>query len=400
MSPAKTVITEEVVLPRGFKAAGIAAGLKKGNKKDMALIVSDVPAVMAGTFTTNQVKAATVKLCQKRLAGRTGRAVIINSGNANACTGTQGILDAEQMAALTASLIGADERTVFVCSTGRIGVRMPMDIITAGIRKAATHLAKDGGTAASEAIMTTDTRPKTCTARLVVGGKPVTVSAMAKGAGMIEPNMATMLAFILTDAAVDAEALQSCLADAVKNSFNRITVDGDRSTNDTVLFMANGVAENRPLKKTHPDWPAFCDAVNAMTLSLALKMVEDGEGASKLVTVRVKGARNAADADIAARSVANSLLVKTSWVGEYPNWGRIMDALGYSAAKVDEERVEMWYDDLPAVKNGLFAGTSIDDLKRIQRQKAFTIDIDLHLGKGEAVVYTCNCTEEYVRINM
>ena len=212
--------------------------------------------------------------------------------------------------------------------------------------------------------------------------------------------MATMLAFILTDGAVDAEALQSCLSEAVKGSFNRITVDGDRSTNDTVLFFANGQAGNRPLKPSHSDWKVFCEAVNALTLNLALKIVEDGEGASKVVTVRVKGARTAAEADIAARAVANSLLVKTSWVGEYPNWGRIMDALGYSDAKVDEERVEIRYDNRLAAKNGVLADTPLDDLKRVVRQKAFTIDIDLHLGSGEAVIYTCNCTEEYVRINM
>jgi glutamate N-acetyltransferase/amino-acid N-acetyltransferase len=233
-----------------------------------------------------------------------------------------------------------------------------------------------------------------------VDGKPVTVTGMCKGAGMIEPNMATMLCYLLTDAVVDSDALQSCLTDAVKKSFNRITVDGDRSTNDTVLLMANGEAGNKPLKKSHPDWDAFCEAVNTITMNLALKIVEDGEGASKVVTIRVKGARNEAEADIAARSVANSLLVKTSWVGDYPNWGRIMDALGYSEAKVDEGRVEIRYDDMPAAKDGVAAGTSLEDLKRVQRQKAFTIDIDLHLGAGEAVVYTCNCTEEYVRINM
>ncbi len=400
MSPAKSIITNEVVLPRGFKAAGIAAGLKTDNQKDLALITSDVPAVMAGTFTTNQVKAASVKLCRKRLAARTGRAIVINSGNANACTGVQGMLDAEQMAATVAECVGVDERSVFVCSTGRIGVRMPMDIIVPGIRKAARHLAKEGGTAASEAIMTTDTRPKTCTARLSINGKPAIVSAMAKGSGMIEPNMATMLAFILTDAVVEPEALQSCLSEAVKQSFNRITVDGDRSTNDTVLFMANGQADNRPLRKSHPDWAAFSAAVHAVTMSLALKMVEDGEGATKLVTIKVRGARNDKDADIAARSVANSLLVKTSWVGEYPNWGRIMDALGYSDAKIDEEKVDIRYDDLYASRKGLYAGTPIEELKRIARQKAFTIEINLNLGGGEAVVYTCNCTEEYVRINM
>ena len=400
MSPKKATITEEIVLPKGFKASGVPVGLKKGNKKDMALLVSETPATMAGTFTTNQVKAASVKLCQKRLAGRIGRAVIINSGNANACNGPQGLIDAERMAALTAKLIGADEKHVYVCSTGRIGVRLPMDIIEKGIPKAVEKLAKDGGVSAAEAIMTTDTKMKICTARIVVDDKPVTLTAMCKGAGMIEPNMATMLAFILTDAAADADALQSCLAGAVSRSFNRVTVDGDRSTNDTVLLFANGKAGNRPLKPTHSDWKVFCEAVNALTINLALKIVADGEGADKVVTVRVKGARTETDADIAARSVANSLLVKTSWVGEYPNWGRIMDALGYSDARIDEEKVEIRYDDKLAAKNGVVAWSSVDDLKRIQRQKAFTIDIDLHLGKGEAVVYTCDCTEEYVRINM
>ncbi len=396
----KMKVTDEVILPQGFKAAGIAAGLKKGNARDMALIVSDVPAVMAGVFTTNQVKAASVKLCQKRLRGRQGRAIIVNSGNANACNGPQGILDAERMAQLTAELIGADEKMVYVCSTGRIGIRLPLDIIEAGIRKAVPHLARDGGNVASEAIMTTDTRPKRCTVRMLVDKKAVTVTGMVKGAGMIEPNMATMLCFIMTDADVQAEDLQACLSEAVKKSFNRITVDGDQSTNDTVLFMANGKAENRPLKSGHPDWAAFCNAVETITLNLALKIAGDGEGATKLVTVKVHGAKSDADADAAARAVANSLLVKTSWAGNYPNWGRIMDALGYSSAKVDESRVDIRYDDLTAARGGVYAGTPIEDLEKVQRQKMFTIDIDLNLGRHEAIVYTCDCTEEYVRINV
>jgi len=199
---------------------------------------------------------------------------------------------------------------------------------------------------------------------------------------------------------VTPEALQQCLSEAVKRSFNRISVDGDRSTNDTVLCLANGQAGNRPLNPAHPGWPLWVEAVGQVTLKLALKMVEDGEGASKLVTVRVKGARNAGEADIAARSVANSLLVKTSWVGDYPNWGRIMDALGYCDAKVEEERVDISYDGLPASLKGMVAGTALETLKTVQRQKAFTIEINLNLGSGEAVVYTCDCTEEYVRINM
>ncbi|MBU1908620.1 MAG: bifunctional glutamate N-acetyltransferase/amino-acid acetyltransferase ArgJ, partial [Verrucomicrobia bacterium] len=344
--------------------------------------------------------AATVKLCRARLAGRTGRAVVINSGNANACTGAQGLQDAERMAQLTGELAGIPPDQVYVSSTGRIGIQLPMDKIEAGIRAAVPALSPEGGTDASLAIMTTDTRPKRITACFEVDGQPVTLAALAKGAGMIEPNMATMLAYLLTDAAVEADALQSCLSAAVETSFNRITVDGDRSTNDTVLFMANGLAGNRPLAPGHPDWKIFEHAVQALTLKLALKMVEDGEGVTKVVTVKVTGARTPQEAETAARSVANSLLVKTSWAGEYPNWGRVMDALGYSKARIEEDKVDIFYDQLPAAKRGLYAGTPIDDLKRVVRQKAFTLTIHLNLGPGETVVYTCNCTEEYVRINM
>lgn len=400
MSKLKNVLTEDIVLPKGFKACGIAAGLKKKNRKDLALIYSEAPAVMAGTFTTNQVKAATVKLCRKRIKTQSGRAIVINSGNANACTGAAGMLDAERMAQITAEGLGVKENSVFVCSTGRIGVRLPMEVIEKGIRTAAPRVSREGGTDAAEAIMTTDTKIKHCTVRFQVDGKPAVLAAMAKGAGMIEPNMATMLAFLMTDVAIEQDSLQECLSGAVEQSFNRITVDGDRSTNDTVLFMANGQVGNKPLRRSHSDWEAFTHAVHSVTMNLALKMVADGEGATKLVTIKLQGARNSTDADLAARAVANSLLVKTSWAGDYPNWGRIMDALGYSKARVDEERVDIHYDDLPAALNGLAAPTPLEDLKRIQRQKAFTISINLHLGDGEAVVYSCDCTEEYVRINM
>ncbi len=388
-------------LPKGFRAGGVAAGLKKSGDRDMALIFSDTPCAMAGTFTTNQVKAATVKLDMARLKSRTpGHGVIINSGNANCCNGPQGMKDAERMAALTAELLGVSPQTCYVCSTGRIGVNLPMDIIEPGIRKIVGAIRADGGEEAARAIMTTDTRPKFGTVRLKIGDRPVILSGMAKGAGMIEPHMATMLCFLLTDARVKPGALQRALSDAVADSFNRITVDGDMSTNDTVLFFANGQAGNAELGPGHKDWPAFAAAVRALCLNLALKMVHDGEGADKFVTIRVKGARNAADADVAARSVANSMLVKTSWAGGYPNWGRIMDALGYSPARVIENKVEMFYDGRLAVRQGVKAGVSIDQMKRIQAQKDFTITIDLHLGQGEAVIYTCNCTEEYVRINM
>ena len=392
-------VQEKIELPQGYRAAGEAIGLKRSGRRDMALVVSDVPAAVAGVFTTNQVQSATVKLDRERLRGGVARAIIINSGNANACNGPQGLRDADRMTELTGLLLGVPKQQVFVCSTGRIGIAMPMAIIEEGIGKVAATLSARGGKNAATAIMTTDTKIKHATVVLKIDGKPVTLTGMAKGAGMIEPNMATMLAFLLTDAAVDRKALQGALKAAADQSFNRVSVDGDRSTNDTTLLLANGAAANKLLKPGHPDWETFCAALNAVALNLAIKMAGDGEGATKLVTVRVLGAKSAADADFAARAVANSLLVKTSWVGDYPNWGRLMDSIGYSRAKVVEEKVSIHYDDLLAVKNGVFAGTPLKALEKIQRQKEFTLTINLNLGRGAAVIYTCDCTEEYVRIN-
>jgi glutamate N-acetyltransferase/amino-acid N-acetyltransferase len=396
----KIVVREIMRLPRGFRAAGEAVGLKRSGRRDMALLVSDRPAAVAGVFTTNQVQSATVKLNRTRLRGGVARAVIVNSGNANACTGPQGLTDADRMTELTGLLLEVPKTQVFVCSTGRIGIPMPMPVIEAGIAKVAGELSPRGGKNAATAIMTTDTTIKRATVTFKVNGKPVTLCGMAKGSGMIEPKMATMLAFLLTDAAVERKALQAALKTAADESFNRISVDGDRSTNDTTLLLANGAAGNKPLLPGHPDWAAFCAALNALTLNLAVKMARDGEGATKLVTVRVTGAKSAADADRAARAVANSLLVKTSWVGDYPNWGRLMDSIGYSRAKVVEERVEIRYNNLLAVRNGVFAeAATYAQLAKIQKQKEFTITINMNIGPGAAVIYTCDCTEEYVRIN-
>ena len=390
---------DRVDLPAGFQAAGLGAGIKKNGKKDLALIVSDTSAAAAGIFTTNQVQAASVKLCRERLAQGTARAIVINSGNANACTGERGMKDARKMGAIGARALGLEENDVLVCSTGHIGACLPMDVVEKGIETAASQIGSDHGLDAAEAIMTTDTRPKYCTTQILVEGKPVTLTGLAKGAGMIEPNMATMLSFLMTDAAVDPAALQTCLKYAADQSFNRISVDGDRSTNDTVLFLANGSAGHAPLDTTHPDWPAFKAAVFALTHDLAMKIMRDGEGVTKVVTIRVQGAVSNEEADCAARSVGNSLLVKTSWVGNFPNWGRVMDALGYSAATIQEDRVDIAYDGLPATAGGLAASTPLDELKKVIERSSFTIDIDLHVGDGEAIVYSCDCTEEYVKIN-
>lgn len=393
--------TDTIELPAGFRAAGCHAGIKKSDRKDMALIVADAPATVAGVFTQNKVCAAPVKWCRQQLTGRQARAIIVNSGNANCCTGSQGVRDTEQMAHETATALGVPVEQVFVCSTGSIGFPLPMAAVTTGIPVLVQHLSRNGGADAAEAIMTTDLQAKHWTVRIPIEGRPVTVSGIAKGAGMIEPNMATMLSFCMTDAAVDADALQQALRGAVNQSFNRITVDGDQSTNDTVLLLASGAAGNATsLTPAHPDWDRFIAALNEVTLELALKIVADGEGANKVITVRVEGAASDADADRAARAVANSFLVKTSWAGAHAIWGRIMETMGYSGAQILEERVDIWYDDLHAVHQGVSTGIERSALERVIAQPTFTLRADLHLGTGHAVVYTCEITEEYVRINV
>ncbi len=388
-----------VTTPLGYQACGIEAGIK-ANKLDMALLVSTTPAAVAGTFTRNKVHAAPVKLCRAHLAGGTARAIIVNSGCANACTGPAGMAAAERTAVTTARLLKVPVGHVFVCSTGTIGKPLPIDKIEKGAALAAAALSPTGGPDAARAIMTTDTVPKQAAAELTIGGRVVRIGGMAKGAGMIEPNMATMLAFLTTDAAVAQPALQRCLSAAVALSFNRISVDGDQSTNDTVLLMANGAAGNPALDEAHPEWPAFQAAVTEVARTLALKIVKDGEGATKLVTVTVDGAADDADADRVARAIANSLLVKTAWFGGDPNWGRVIAAVGYSGARIDENRVDIDFDDVAAVRNGCPAADfSLAAVEAVYAKPEFTVRIGLHVGNGQATVYTCDCSYEYVRIN-
>ena len=383
-----TKVTGSVTAARGFKAAGLAAGIKKTGKKDMALIVSDVPAAVAGVFTRNQVKAAPVKLDMLHVKSGKARAIIANSGNANACTGTPGLLHARAMATAVARRINAPTEQVLVCSTGRIGVLMPIVKVNAGIKKLVRHISRDGAHDAALGIMTSDTFAKECAVRV---GK-FHVGGIAKGAGMIHPNMATMLSFITTDAAVSRAALQRALRHAVNQSFNKISIDGDMSTNDTVLCLANGLAG----KVSMPDFQA---ALNHVCLELAKMIVQDGEGVTKFVTVEVHGAKNDRDAEFAARAVSNSALVKTSWCGGDPNWGRLMDAIGYSRCKVVEELVDIAYDGLTAVKAGQPTRTPLAKLKKIVKTPTFTIRIDLHLGHGHCTMHTCDLTEKYVTFN-
>jgi glutamate N-acetyltransferase / amino-acid N-acetyltransferase len=419
-----TPVRGSIIAPKGFLAAGVFCDIKrlgtgkgsnKGNKRDLALIVSEAPAAVAGTFTTNQVCAAPVKVCVERVKRGVARAVVVNSGNANACTGEQGMRDARQMTDIAAEALGLNSKEIFVGSTGRIGVMLPMDSVKKGILAASKILAASVENAAHavEAIMTSDTNPKEIAIEFPLAGKKVRIGGICKGAGMIQPGMsptgarpalhATMLCFVTTDAAIDAKTLQKCVNVAVANSFNRITVDGDMSTNDTVLVMANGLAGNAKLSSK--DLATFQAALNHVCLELAQKIVLDGEGVSRFVTVRVNGARSFADADAASRAVANSSLVKTSWFGGDPNWGRILDALGYSPAKVVEEKIDVGYS-LPGDKKILFSlrkGRPTDvafaDLCKITLKPAFDLHINLNLGKSSALMYAADLTEEYVDFN-
>ena len=400
MNTPRPTYTPTAPLPPGFRAAATTAGLKKSGRPDMAMFFSDTPATLAAVFTTNQVKAASVRLGMDRLA-KVGLAhgIVVNSGQANACTGKAGLRDAQTMAAHAARHLGVAPELFLVSSTGRIGVPLRMDLILPGIEKLAAALSPKGGEQTAQAILTTDTRPKRYSATFKINSITCRLTGIAKGSGMIHPNMATMLAFLFTDAAVDRRALQRALKTAADKSFNRISVDADQSTNDTVFLLANGRVGNTLLRPGHPDWPAFVAALEGVTFRLAMDMVRDGEGATKLVTVQVRGARTAADAEAAARAVANSLLVKTSWAGVDPNWGRVMDALGYSPAKVAEDKIDIFYDRLPAVRGGLATKTSRERLAKVVAKKQFTVSINLNLGRQAATVYSCDCTEEYVRIN-
>ena len=422
------VIEGSVTAAQGFRAGavfcdikrlGTGKGSNKGKKRDLAIIVSEVPCSVAGMFTTSQVCAAPVKVSAKRAAQASAQAVVVNSGNANACTGKQGLADAEEMTRLTATQLGLKAKDVLVCSTGRIGVPMPMGNVANGIEAAAKVLeaTKEAGDQLAEAIMTSDTKPKQIAVESKLGGKVVRIGGACKGAGMIQPGMscngsrpaaglhATMLGFVTTDAAIEHKTLKVCLEAAVAQSFNRITVDGDMSTNDTVIALANGLAGNAPITWKSKDLQAFQEALNFVTLELAKMIVRDGEGVTKFVTVRVNGARSAKDADAAARAVGNSELVKTSWFGGDPNWGRILGALGYSAAKVVEEKIDVAYSApgskklTYALKKGAPTMVSFAELCKCVAEEEFDLHIFLNLGKHDAILYTSDLTEEYVDFN-
>ena len=382
---------------KGFKFASRAAGIKRSGKPDLTLIYSEVAARCAGVFTTNKVVAAPLVVSQPRVRSGLCQAVLVNSGNANACTGEQGLQDALRCGALTAQALGIGEALVAVSSTGVIGQVLPMEKFERHIPGLASELVPDGALQSAEAIMTTDAFVKIAGRRVDNG---YTLLGIAKGAGMIHPNMATMLGFVLTDALVEPALLEEALRSGVDQSFNSITVDRDTSTNDMVLLLANGQAGNAEITRGSEAAKVFTAQLQAVLLDLAKMIVRDGEGATKLVQIHVQGARDGADARKAAYSVATSNLVKTAFFGEDANWGRIIAAVGYSGADVDPNQVEIRFGTVPVVQAGISTGKELEEqATAVLKTAEFTVTIDLHLGAGEADYYTSDLTYDYVRIN-
>jgi len=384
----------------GILAGGIVAGIKPSGKKDLALIYSSTPARAAAVFTSNQVKGAPVLVSSEHVRGGQAQAIVASSGCSNVCTGEQGVADAREMTRIVGDLLRIPANHVLVAATGVIGVPLPMNRIRAALPKLAQSLSPQGGRAAAEAIMTTDTHPKEAAVRIEVGGRPVTIGGIAKGVAMLEPHLATMLCFVASDATIARGALAPVLKRAVDRSFNRVTVDSDQSTSDTVVIIANGLAENTPLETGSRGIRQFAAGVEAVTTKLARMLVKDGEGATKLVAVAVRGAANGKDALHAARAVANSPLVKAAINGQDPNWGRIMVAIGKSQAKVDQAKVAIAFDDEPLVTRGMQKeGVRLERIREIMGLPEYQITIDLGLGRGEDRVWTCDLSEEYVRLN-
>ncbi len=391
-------MSHDNITVQGFKASAVAAGLKKDNALDLALIFSEKEATAAGVFTTNKVKAAPVLLSREHVGKGKARAIIANAGCANACSGKAGLEDARMTAGLLAEVLGIGSDEVLVASTGVIGESLDMTRIRRAMPGLVEALVPEGMNLAAQAIMTTDSFPKISHFEGQAGGRHYRILGIAKGAGMIMPNMATMLAFVVSDIWIDAEDLKTALLSSVESTLNRITVDGDTSTNDTVFVLANGMAGNRALSGS--DSERFVKGIETVLGELASMMVRDGEGATKLVRITVRGAHSASDALNGARTVANSSLVKTAFYGQDPNWGRIMAALGRSDIVMKEESIDIWVDDVLIVEVGLGRGKEAEK-KAAQRmaQKEFALTIDLHQGSHEDGILTCDLTHEYITIN-
>jgi glutamate N-acetyltransferase/amino-acid N-acetyltransferase len=382
----------------GFLAAGVAAGLKKNGRDDVGLIVSNVPATAAGVFTRNRVQAAPVVLDRERIQAGVCQAVLVNSGNANCCTGEQGLQDAREMARIAAAALNIPEESVLVASTGVIGQPLPVDKIRKAMPSLVQSLRPDGFMSLAEAIMTTDTVPKLVTRTGMLNGKVFTITGTAKGAGMIAPNMATMLCFVCTDVGATAEQLHGCLFASVQQSFNRITIDGDTSTNDTALILANGISG--AVIQCPADLTAFQAVLNDVLITLAKMLVKDGEGATKLVEIVVRGAATDTDARRIADTVAGSNLVKTAIFGEDANWGRILAAAGRAGVACDPEKMDIYFNDVLMFSEGSGRGAAVEDeVTKVLKLSEFAIIIDLHSGNSQTSVWTCDFSVEYVRIN-
>ncbi|HSJ03431.1 MAG: bifunctional glutamate N-acetyltransferase/amino-acid acetyltransferase ArgJ [Verrucomicrobium sp.] len=394
-------ISGGVTAPKGFRAGAISCGIKNptATRLDLTLIASDLPTATEACFTTSRVKAGCVRVSQQHVKVGDVRAIIANSGNANACTGPQGIRDAKAMTKAVGEKLGVKMRQVLVCSTGIIGMPMPIERIVPRVGDLVESLHPKGSDKAAQAIMTSDTKPKTIAIEVECEGQTFRVGGIAKGAGMICPNMATMLAFITTDAKVEQSELKRATQAAVEQTFNRITIDGDTSTNDTVIVMSNGASDAPLIKSKSACTEIFRAALRHVMMQLAKMIVSDGERVTKFVEIRVQGARTYQDAKAVAETVAKSLLVKCSWHGGDPNWGRVMHAVGYAKARIREELVDIYFGGLCATKGGLATNTPVKELEKVTAKPKFTVTIDLNLGDASYNVFTTDLSAEYVDFN-
>lgn len=385
---------------KNFKASSTACGIKKTNKKDLVLIYSATPTVAAGVFTTNKVFSPSVRLCRENLLYPITRAIVINSGNANACVGHQGYLDANKITQIVAKELNISQQEVLIASTGIIGKLLPMNKISEGIPNLVNKLDFNGGKDAAQGILTTDTFPKSVAVEIIINGAKVRLAGIAKGAGMIHPDMATMLSFLTTDALIEKKTLQGFLTESSNKSFNMITVDGDTSTNDTVLILANGSAKNKLITEDSPSSKVFLDALNFVTSQLARLIIKDGEGASKLIEVNIKGAKLYHEARSIAFAIAQSNLVKTAFFGEDANWGRIIAAAGTAGILFDHNKLDLFYDQEQVIKNGLYCGANNEmKIADVLKKREIILTLNMNSGTAEAQVLTTDLSLDYVRIN-
>ena len=388
-----------VTFPKGFKAAGVKAGIKKSGNLDLALIYTEKEAAVAGVFTKNAVAAAPVIVSREVVKGGKAHAIVANAGCANACTGETGLANARKMAALAAAEVGCAPEEVLVGSTGIIGVNLPMDKLEAGIKAAAAELSEDGSKNAGNAIITTDTYSKACSCEVEIGGQAVRFGAIAKGSGMIQPNMATMLCYITTDANISSQLMQKALSEIVEVSFNMISVDGDMSTNDTVLVLANGASGAAEITDGSPEYDKFYATLKEICQELSKRIAADGEGATKFLTINVSGTKTFEDAKTVAMSIAKSPLVKTAFFGEDPNWGRVICAVGYAGIPMVPEKTVIKFGGVPVYANGLGAEFNEDDIHKVMAEHDIVIDVEMGMGDAKATVWSCDFSYEYVKIN-